>query len=240
MSSRRPAPARAGGPAGSVSATDRRPSGSPAYHTTAARARPRPVRRRSHRLVEQDRHCSPDGAMPPIDVDARVRRHPHAERGDHWPSTSPAVLDPLVGFATRAQPELAHALGQAGIVGLAWRALGPAQPVASSGSRRGTTAAGSGAAAGRRHVPTGRTLPAAHAARATSAASLPRQGWRTGELERGGHGSGAKHLCACLASFGPLDYARTTLWRADAPTPRGRRRTPARGPTARRRCSRDR
>ena len=66
------------------------------------------------RLVEEDRHLL---ALVPcarrIDLDARVRRHARAERIRHRAvDLHPAVLDPLVGFAPRAEAELAHALRQ--------------------------------------------------------------------------------------------------------------------------------
>ncbi len=72
------------------------------------------------RLVEQDRHLlALVLRRGRVDLDARVRRHAHAERGDDLAvDPDPAVLDPLVGLAPRAQAEFAHALGQAGVVGV--------------------------------------------------------------------------------------------------------------------------
>src|SRR5665213_2746770 len=72
------------------------------------------------RLVQQDGHeLALVVRRRPIDVDARVRRHAHAERGDDVAiDLHPSVLDPIVGFASRAKPELAHAFRKTRIVGI--------------------------------------------------------------------------------------------------------------------------
>ena len=75
----------------------------------------------AHRLVQQDRHLLALVASTPPGRSRSPRRarHARAERRHHRAvDLDPAVLDPLVGFAPRAQAELAHALRQARIVGI--------------------------------------------------------------------------------------------------------------------------
>jgi hypothetical protein len=72
----------------------------------------------AHGLVEDDRHelalLAGGGG---IHFDPRIRRNAHAERVQHLAvHLDPAVLDPLVGLAARAKPELGHAFRKAWIV----------------------------------------------------------------------------------------------------------------------------